>query len=79
MKTVSYSLAVLLTASVFLTFSPQARTAGIDENWPGWRGPDGLGVAKGTAYADEWSAEKNIAWKAPIEGRGPVPDHIHQG
>ena len=34
------------------------------------RGPDGLGVAKGSRYADEWTPEKNIAWKTPVEGRG---------
>jgi outer membrane protein assembly factor BamB len=41
-----------------------------DANWPQWRGPDGLGVAKGTRYADEWTPDRNIAWKTPVEGRG---------
>ena len=41
-----------------------------DENWPQWRGPGGRGVATGTDYADEWSPAKNVAWKAPVDGRG---------
>lgn len=53
---------------VALGIAPQ--TAALDEHWAQWRGPDGLGVAKGTSYADEWSPEKNVAWKVPVEGRG---------
>ena len=53
----------------------------VGENWPQWRGPDGRGVSAGTAYPDEWSPDKNIAWKTPVAGRGhssPViwGDHI---
>jgi outer membrane protein assembly factor BamB len=44
--------------------------AGPDDNWPQWRGPDGLGVSAGTAYVDEWGPDKNIAWKTEIPGRG---------
>ena len=52
-----------------LLASHSARSAA-DENWPQWRGPGGRGVASGTDYADEWTPAKNIAWKAPVEGRG---------
>jgi outer membrane protein assembly factor BamB len=41
-----------------------------DDNWPQWRGPDGLGISAGSGYADEWGPDRNIAWKAPVEGRG---------
>jgi outer membrane protein assembly factor BamB len=41
-----------------------------DGNWAQWRGPDGLGVSSSTAFPDEWSPEKNVAWKTPVEGRG---------
>jgi outer membrane protein assembly factor BamB len=41
-----------------------------DDNWPQWRGPDGLGLAPASTYVDEWSADKNVAWKTVIEGRG---------
>jgi len=41
----------------------------VANNWPQWRGPDGLGIAEG-AYPDTWSATENIAWKTEIPGRG---------
>lgn len=39
-------------------------------DWPGWRGPHGNGLADGTGYATEWSAEKNVIWKFELAGRG---------
>jgi len=60
----------LVAAAVCLLLPLGVPTAGLDDNWPQWRGPDGLGVAKGSRYADEWTPEKNIAWKTPVEGRG---------
>lgn len=39
-------------------------------NWAGWRGPDGLGVAPSTSFPEEWSSERNVAWKTPVPGRG---------
>ena len=41
------------------------------ENWPQFRGPNGRGISTETVPL-EWSsdANKNIAWKAPIPGRG---------
>ena len=57
-------------AALPIAFTAAAPTAGVDDHWPQWRGPNGLGVAAGTQYADEWSAEKNVAWKTPVEGRG---------
>lgn len=38
-------------------------------HWPQWRGPFDNGVAR-TAAPVEWSATKNILWKAEIPGRG---------
>lgn len=40
------------------------------ENWPQWRGPNGLGVSSETALPTEWSPTTNIAWKTEIPGRG---------
>ncbi len=57
-------------AGLSLSFTAAVPTAGVDDHWPQWRGPNGLGVAAGTQYADEWSPEKNVAWKTPVEGRG---------
>lgn len=63
-------LAAAVGVTACLAFATIASTAAVDEHWPQWRGPEGSGVAKGTSYADEWSLEKNIAWKTPVEGRG---------
>ncbi len=51
------------------------------ENWPQWRGPDGDGISQETGLPSEWSASKNLAWKAPLPGMsGATPvvwgDHI---
>jgi outer membrane protein assembly factor BamB len=40
------------------------------ENWPQWRGPNGLGVSSETALPTEWSPTTNIAWKTEVPGRG---------
>ncbi len=39
------------------------------ENWPGFRGPGGQGHADSRNLPVDWSEEKNIAWKTPIEGK----------
>ena len=40
-----------------------------DDDWPKWRGPNDNGVARGDVPL-EFSATKNLAWKAHIPGRG---------
>jgi len=57
----STSLLIALTA-----LSAQAPA----EDWPGWRGPDGLGVSRETGLPWRWSATENIAWKTPVPGQG---------
>jgi len=39
-------------------------------SWPGWRGPDGLGISEDVGVPDAWTPETNVAWKAAIPGRG---------
>ncbi len=44
-----------------------------DNDWSQFRGPAGTGVAE--SFGDlptEWNADKNIAWKAELPGRGPA-------
>jgi outer membrane protein assembly factor BamB len=42
-----------------------------DTDWPWWRGPHRNGIAPSSAHPPrQWSAENNLAWKAPIPGRG---------
>jgi outer membrane protein assembly factor BamB len=52
----------------FLLAAPMQVRA--DANWPQWRGPNGLGLADGTDYPEEWGPDKNVAWKAAVPGRG---------
>lgn len=40
-----------------------------DENWPRWRGPSDNAVVE-AALPVEWSDTANLAWKAPLPGRG---------
>ena len=40
------------------------------ENWPHWRGPAQSGVSNEGTLPERWSNEENIAWKAPLRGRG---------
>ena len=42
----------------------------IGADWPQWRGPGSQGVSAETGLATEWSATKNVAWKAALGGRG---------
>lgn len=48
-------------------FVPMAASA---ENWPGWRGPHNLGISTEKDLPLQWSASKNVCWKAPIPGAG---------
>jgi outer membrane protein assembly factor BamB len=63
-------LSALPAAAAITALASLSLSAAADDNWPQWRGPDGLGIAKGTSYVTEWSPTKNIAWKVPVEGRG---------
>ena len=38
--------------------------------WPQFRGPDGQGHSSEQGLPLEWSETRNIAWKAPLRGRG---------
>jgi outer membrane protein assembly factor BamB len=65
--------ACLMLAAVIVVNSSAERgpsSPGPDDNWPQWRGPDGLALSQATSYAEEWGPDKNVAWKAPVPGRG---------
>ena len=51
------------------------------QNWPGWRGPQGIGTTAEVGFPITWSATENIRWQAPLPGPGnstPVvwQDHV---
>lgn len=60
---------LLLLAATTITASGQP-SAGDDQNWPRWRGPQATGVAPQGNPPTEWSEEKNIRWKVAIPGGG---------
>jgi len=39
-------------------------------NWPGWRGPTGLGISSETALPLHWSTNQNVRWHVPLPERG---------
>src|SRR5580700_2952569 len=54
-------------AALLLTLS--AAIAGSDD-WPGWRGPSGNGISELKNIPTSWAADRNVAWKTPVPGRG---------
>jgi outer membrane protein assembly factor BamB len=50
-------------------------------DWPGWRGPDGMGISPEKDLPTRWSATENVRWKIPLHEAGvstPVVsgDHV---
>src|SRR5690349_15181917 len=39
-------------------------------NWPGWRGPQGNGVAPETNLPLKWSDKENVRWRVALPGPG---------
>jgi outer membrane protein assembly factor BamB len=64
------SVAASAVAGLVFGAALALRGAADDDNWPQWRGPDGLGISAASAYAEEWAPDKNIAWKTAVPGRG---------
>lgn len=54
-------------ACCLLLLAPYAARA---ENWPSWRGQKGTGVSTEKGLPTQWAADKNVAWKVPLPGRG---------
>jgi len=40
------------------------------DNWPGWRGPTGMGISAETDLPVRWSGKDNIRWKVLVPGAG---------
>jgi hypothetical protein len=39
-------------------------------DWPGWRGPEGTGVAAETGLPETWSTNANVRWRVDLPGPG---------
>ncbi len=44
--------------------------AGLGADWPGFRGPGGMGLGQGPEPPLRWSAKENILWKVKLPGPG---------
>ena len=64
------SVAVVWLAVLGVSSSARAVDPLADARWPGWRGPNGQGVALEAKVPLEWSETKNIVWKTELPGRG---------
>ena len=54
-----------------LACAPALAGAAEDEpNWPQWRGPHRNGVSDATDLPVSFTADDNLLWKVPVEGRG---------
>ena len=62
---------ILKTLVVFLVLIGQT-SSGRAENWPGFRGPSGLGYSKDGDLPLSWGGteNKNVVWKSPLNGQG---------
>src|SRR5882762_370573 len=40
------------------------------DNWPAWRGADGLGITREKNLPLHWSATENVRWKIALPDRG---------
>jgi outer membrane protein assembly factor BamB len=45
-------------------------SAALADNWPAWRGADGLGRSRETDLPLKWSATENVRWKVPLPDEG---------
>lgn len=59
-----------------LALSPAA--AAVANDWPGWRGPAGTGVAAEPNLPTEWSREKNVRWRVDLPGPGNASPVVHK-
>ena len=63
----------LLALTLLLTSAASA------DDWPQFRGPTGQGLSEAKHLPLEWSAERNVAWRTPIPGKGWSSPVYHEG
>jgi hypothetical protein len=64
------------------TRTRQTESEAAKDNWPGFRGPSGMGVSNAKGLPLKWDANNNVAWKTPLPGPGASSpttfgDHIY--
>lgn len=69
----SFGRKILAALCCTFALANQLQAQSADEaknNWHQWRGPDATGVSRTATPPIQWSENKNIQWKVPIEGNG---------
>lgn len=65
---------------VLLLFAVAVGRADPAEDWPGWRGPTGNGIAaEGQTPPTQWSNSQNVLWKVAVQGRGHSSPIVVEG
>jgi outer membrane protein assembly factor BamB len=50
--------------------APNGGSGSSAADWPGFRGPQGMGISAATDVPLAWSINQNVAWKTPLPGPG---------
>jgi len=53
-----------------ISVKPVMFVPGAENQWPGFRGPTGQGIAVNEKFPMTWSQSENIKWKTELSGRG---------
>ena len=62
---------VFISVAAFMAAIFSTSAIDLRADWPGWRGPNGDGIAApGQNPPLQWNETENVVWKAPIPGRG---------
>jgi hypothetical protein len=65
------AVASLIAGSQNANRADLAQSGGlVRDDWPGWRGRNGLGVRTDPLPLSKWDANYGILWMAPVPGQG---------
>jgi outer membrane protein assembly factor BamB len=68
-----FAARAVAVAALIAASAPRGGSSGATAgpgDWPQFRGPGARGVSEETGLPDEWSTDRNVAWKTAIPGRG---------
>src|SRR6185437_3665018 len=66
--TIRYSKKAILRLGALIAFVCAITT--MADNWPEWRGPEGIGVCSEKNLPTVWGTNQNVRWKTALPGPG---------
>lgn len=57
-------------SAILLVLGIGSATAAVGADWAQFRGPGGFGITADRGFPTEWSADKNVVWRAKLPGPG---------